>query len=240
METREGEKHALKADVMTAVDAPGKAGDLLLFSCYTAHHSFANRSDAGRRVILYTYNPISDGDTYDTYKGAHGVRCREWLAEHGGDAASNPAPTAIAGGVPQRTEGYSDDDPRINRRPSAAGAAGRACPLATMPATPFCPRRRRTKHARRLGAIASHVNASNNNTAAQVGDGDGAVEEKMDEVFGSLPLIPWEVIMKHSEQRARFPACACRLLQSVCADERYRPQTLRTIFGLSCLAACGR
>ena len=90
METREGEKHALKADVMTAVDAPGKAGDLLLFSCYTAHHSFANRSDAGRRVILYTYNPISDGDTYSTYKGAHGVRCREWLTEHGGDAAPIP------------------------------------------------------------------------------------------------------------------------------------------------------
>ena len=93
METRVGEKHALKADLMTAVDAPGKAGDLLLFSCYTAHHSFANRSDEGRRVILYTYNPVSDGDTYDTYKGAHGVRCREWLAEHG-DAAPDPAPTS--------------------------------------------------------------------------------------------------------------------------------------------------
>ena len=56
-------------------------------------------------MILYTYNPISDGDTYNTYKGAHGVRCREWLAEHGGDAAPDPAPTAIADGVPQRTEG---------------------------------------------------------------------------------------------------------------------------------------
>ena len=88
--------------------------------------------------------------------------------------------------------------------------------------------------------IASHVGASDA-TAPQAGDSDGAVEEKMDEVFGSLPLIPWDEIMKHSEsERAVFLACACRLLQSVCADERCRPQTLRMIFGLSCLAAFGR
>jgi hypothetical protein len=123
METCEGEKHALKADVMTAVDAPGQAGDLLLFSCYTAHHSFANRSDQGRRVILYTYNPVSDGDTYDTYKGAHGVRCREWLADHGGDAASGLVPTMNTDGVPQRIDGYSDDDPRLNRSPSSVPSA---------------------------------------------------------------------------------------------------------------------
>ena len=93
---------------------------------------------------------------------------------------------------------------------------------------------------RRLGAIASHVGASDA-TAPQAGDSDGAVEEKMDEVFGSLPLIPWDEIMKHSEsERAFFLACACRLLQPVCADERCRPQTVRMIFGLSCLAASGR
>jgi phytanoyl-CoA hydroxylase len=44
MELQEGDHHALKADPMAAVDAVGQAGDLLLFSCYTAHHSFANRS----------------------------------------------------------------------------------------------------------------------------------------------------------------------------------------------------
>ena len=71
---------------MSATDAVGKAGDLVLFSCCTitshllllvvygsserlvvipdtAHHSFANRSDQQRRALLYTYNPVSDGDT---------------------------------------------------------------------------------------------------------------------------------------------------------------------------------
>jgi len=66
-------------DPSIAVDAPGKAGSILLFSCYTAHHSFPNRTDQGRRAVLYTYNPISDGDTYPTYKGKHTQRCIDWL-----------------------------------------------------------------------------------------------------------------------------------------------------------------
>ncbi len=68
-------------DPSISVDAPGPAGSLVVFSCYTAHHSFANRTDKGRRAILYTYNPASDGDTYSTYKGFEGQRCREWLAQ---------------------------------------------------------------------------------------------------------------------------------------------------------------
>lgn len=67
-------------DSTIAVDAPGPAGSLVVFSCYTAHHSFPNRTDTGRRAILYTYNPVSDGDTYSIYKGQHTQRCRAWLA----------------------------------------------------------------------------------------------------------------------------------------------------------------
>ena len=67
-------------DPTIAVDAPGPAGSRVVFSCYTAHHSFPNRTDTGRRAILYTYNPVSDGDTYSIYKGQHTQRCRAWLA----------------------------------------------------------------------------------------------------------------------------------------------------------------
>ena len=67
-------------DPTIAVDAPGPAGSLVVFSCYTAHHSFPNRTDSGRRAILYTYNPASDSDTYSIYKGRHTQRCRDWLA----------------------------------------------------------------------------------------------------------------------------------------------------------------
>lgn len=67
-------------DPSITVDAPGQAGDLVVFSCYTAHHSFANRTDKGRRAVLYTYNPLSDGDTYATYKGAQAEQCRAWEA----------------------------------------------------------------------------------------------------------------------------------------------------------------
>ena len=66
-------------DPSIAVDAPGKAGSLVLFSCYTAHHSFPNRTKEGRRAILYTYNPASDGDTYSIYKGKHTAKCLGWL-----------------------------------------------------------------------------------------------------------------------------------------------------------------
>jgi ectoine hydroxylase-related dioxygenase (phytanoyl-CoA dioxygenase family) len=63
-----------------AVDAPGAAGSLVVFSCYTAHHSYMNRSPVGRRAILYTYNPASDGDTYPTYMGPIAQAQRDWLA----------------------------------------------------------------------------------------------------------------------------------------------------------------
>ncbi|HAA73933.1 TPA: hypothetical protein DCE37_02285 [Candidatus Latescibacteria bacterium] len=67
-------------DPTLAVDAPGQAGGLVIFSCYTAYHSYLNRTSDGRRGILYTYNPVSDGDTYPHHKGAQGRACREWLA----------------------------------------------------------------------------------------------------------------------------------------------------------------
>jgi phytanoyl-CoA hydroxylase len=73
---------AWDVDPQVAVDAPGRAGSLVIFSCYTAHHSYMNRSAQGRRAILYTYNPIADGDTYSIYKGAESQRCRDWLAAY--------------------------------------------------------------------------------------------------------------------------------------------------------------
>jgi phytanoyl-CoA hydroxylase len=66
-------------DPSIAVDAPGKAGSIILFSCYTAHHSFPNRTNQGRRAVLYTYNPASDGNTYPIYKGKHTQLCVDWL-----------------------------------------------------------------------------------------------------------------------------------------------------------------
>ncbi len=67
-------------DPSIAVDAPGAAGNLVVFSCYTAHHSFPNRSSTGRRAILYTYNPRSAGDTYPVYMQHNTQRCLDWLA----------------------------------------------------------------------------------------------------------------------------------------------------------------
>ena len=55
--------------------------------CYTAHHSFTNRTNQGRRALLYTYNPASDGDTYPVCKGEHTRLCADWLkAERERDA----------------------------------------------------------------------------------------------------------------------------------------------------------
>jgi phytanoyl-CoA hydroxylase len=71
-----------EVDETAGVDAPGKAGSLVIFSCYTAHHSYPNRTEQGRRAILYTYNPASEGDTYSLYKGRHTQRCRDWLEEN--------------------------------------------------------------------------------------------------------------------------------------------------------------
>ena len=68
-------------DPNISVDAPGLAGNLVVFSCYTAHHSFPNRTSTGRRAILYTYNPVAAGDTYPIYMNRHTQRCLDWLAE---------------------------------------------------------------------------------------------------------------------------------------------------------------
>jgi len=68
-----------EVDPSTSVSAPGAAGSLVVFSCYTAHHSYPNRTENGRRAILYTYNPKSDGDTYSLYKGRHTQKCRDWV-----------------------------------------------------------------------------------------------------------------------------------------------------------------
>ncbi len=77
-----GESRIIAREVDPAIsqEAPGAAGSLVVFSCYTAHHSYINRSALGRRAILYTYNPLSAGDTYAVYKGAEAERCQEWLA----------------------------------------------------------------------------------------------------------------------------------------------------------------
>jgi len=80
MERQSGSEHFIEMeDPSIAVDAPGKAGSLVFFSCYTAHHSYPNISKKGRRALLLTYNSISDGDTYPVYKGKHAQRCQEWL-----------------------------------------------------------------------------------------------------------------------------------------------------------------
>ena len=67
-------------DPSISVDAPGLAGSLVIFSCYTAHHSFRNRTDTGRRAILYTYNPAVDGDTFQIYMNQNTQRCLDWLS----------------------------------------------------------------------------------------------------------------------------------------------------------------
>ena len=80
MERQSGSAHSIEMeDPGIAVNAPGKAGSLVLFSCYTAHHSYPNTSKKGRRTLLLTYNSTSDGDTYPVYKGKHAQRCQEWL-----------------------------------------------------------------------------------------------------------------------------------------------------------------
>lgn len=118
MEKVPGDRHALAADPSDAVDAEGRAGDLIIFSVYTAHHSYANRSTKGRKVLLYTYNPAVIGDTYDNYKGAHGMRCLAWHREN--DIAAKNMVGLAKRGCNQHIQhsdvtvaGYSDDDPRL-------------------------------------------------------------------------------------------------------------------------------
>ena len=40
------------------------AGDVLIFHCLTPHESSPNRSDQERRAIIFSYNPLSDGNVY--------------------------------------------------------------------------------------------------------------------------------------------------------------------------------
>ena len=79
----DGETRIIAKDVedpSIAEDVTDAAGSVVLFRCYTPHHSFPNRSAHGRRAILYTYNPASEGDTYPLYKGQHTRTCLDWLA----------------------------------------------------------------------------------------------------------------------------------------------------------------
>ncbi|MEZ4621914.1 MAG: phytanoyl-CoA dioxygenase family protein [Caldilineaceae bacterium] len=48
----------------TRITVEAKAGDVLLFHCLTPHASGPNRTDRGRRALVLSYNPASDGNQY--------------------------------------------------------------------------------------------------------------------------------------------------------------------------------
>ena len=107
------------------------------------------------------------------------MRCREWLEQNGGTNPSAPQwgdPQHGNHSVPKAVQGYSDNDPRLNAV-KATGAAGVSA------------------QGRRLASISRHVTAPTP-TAAE----PALVEEKVDDVFGSLPLLRWEEIMKHNTE----------------------------------------
>lgn len=66
-------------DPSLARAVPGRAGTMILFSCFTPHASAPNRSSYPRRAILFTYNPAKDGSGYEATSGAHLERIRAWL-----------------------------------------------------------------------------------------------------------------------------------------------------------------
>lgn len=68
-------------DPALAVKVPGPPGTLVLFSCTTPHASGANLSDRPRCVVIFTYNPASDGSGYEETGGANRERANAWLAE---------------------------------------------------------------------------------------------------------------------------------------------------------------
>ena len=52
-------------------------GDAVFFSGYLPHRSESNRSEASRRAVFVTYNPLREGDLHDEYyaakhRGMHG------------------------------------------------------------------------------------------------------------------------------------------------------------------------
>lgn len=53
-------------EIMNAerIVATAKAGDVLLFHCLTPHASGPNRTNKGRRALVLSYNPASDGNQY--------------------------------------------------------------------------------------------------------------------------------------------------------------------------------
>jgi ectoine hydroxylase-related dioxygenase (phytanoyl-CoA dioxygenase family) len=66
-------------DPSLAVKAPGSAGTMLLFSCFTPHSSGPNLSSHRRRAIILTYNPARDGSGYEATSGAHLKQIQTWL-----------------------------------------------------------------------------------------------------------------------------------------------------------------
>jgi len=56
-----------KVESLDWIQAPTKAGDIVLFSSYVPHRSGVNRSDNPRRVLYATFNQAEKGDFRKTY-----------------------------------------------------------------------------------------------------------------------------------------------------------------------------
>jgi 2-aminoethylphosphonate dioxygenase len=65
------DSHCLREpiDPSQIVKVPGPPGTMILFSAFTPHASAPNLSDRPRRAIILTYNPASDGDSYEKRYG---------------------------------------------------------------------------------------------------------------------------------------------------------------------------
>jgi 2-aminoethylphosphonate dioxygenase len=65
------DSHCLRVpiDPSQIVKVPGPPGTMILFSAFTPHASAPNLSDRPRRAIILTYNPASDGDSYEKRYG---------------------------------------------------------------------------------------------------------------------------------------------------------------------------
>jgi 2-aminoethylphosphonate dioxygenase len=61
-------------DRSQVVKAPAPAGSALIFSCFTPHASAPNFSGKARRAIIFTYNPVSDGDSYGVGSGKLAIK----------------------------------------------------------------------------------------------------------------------------------------------------------------------
>jgi hypothetical protein len=62
-------------------EAPGPAGTMLIFSCFTPHQSSANVSEHPRRAFILTYNPALEGDFYSQQEGPNVERWHQWRSE---------------------------------------------------------------------------------------------------------------------------------------------------------------